>query len=71
MALTQSQYDAYLEQAITDFAARKGAKSVAFSDQVVTFASWDEIWAWLAAMKALVSNPSTSRYRLAQTSKGV
>jgi len=69
MAITQAQYDAYLQQAIDDFAARKGADAIAFADQNVHFMSWDEIWEWLRFLKSQI--PGVSRTRLAATRKGV
>lgn len=68
MAITQAQYDAYEAAAIAAYAARNGAKSVSFSDQSVTFESWDEIWAWLRWMKGQIAGVSRTRY--AATSKG-
>lgn len=71
MAITQAQYDAYLAQAIADYAARKGAKSIAFNDQTVTLDPWEEIWSWLQVMRGQISDSSTPRTRYAVTSKGV
>lgn len=72
MAITQEQYDAFEAQALADYAARKGAKSVAFSDQNVIFESWSDIWDWLRWMKAQIPvTAATPRTRYAATSKGV
>lgn len=68
MAITQAQYDAYEATAIAAYAARSGAKSVSFSDQSITFDSWDEIWAWLRWLKGQIAGASRTRY--AATSKG-
>lgn len=69
MAISQSQYDAYEAAAIAAYADRKGAKSITFADQSVSFDSWDEIWKWLAWMKGQI--PGGSRTRYAATRKGV
>jgi hypothetical protein len=70
--MTQAEYDAFEAQAVADFAARKGARSVAFGDQVVTFESWDDIWKWLRWAKAQIPVTGTgSRTRYAATSKGI
>jgi hypothetical protein len=71
MAITQAQYDAYLAQAIEDYAARKGADSIAFSDQAVHFQKWSEIWDWLEKIRGLIAEPSRTRTRYAATSKGI
>lgn len=72
MAITQSQYDTYEAAAIEAYAARKGAKSMSFEDQNVTFESWEEIWSWLRWLKAQIPVTGTgSRTRYAATSKGV
>ena len=65
MAWTQADIDA-LELAIVE---RKGARSMAFSDQVVVFESTKEMLELLAVMKRAVAGVSRTRY--AQTSKGV
>lgn len=70
MAITQGQYDAYEATAVAAYADRKGAKSMTFSDQSVTFDSWDEIWKWLSFMKSQITGAG-SRTRYAATSKGV
>lgn len=70
MAITQAQYDVYEAAAIAAFAERKGARSITFSDQSVTFDTWDEIWKWLAWMKGQIIGEG-SRTRYAATSKGV
>lgn len=58
-----------LKQAIVD---RKGARSIAFSDQVVTFESVDDMLKLLAAMQAEVdAETRTTRTRFASTRKGV
>lgn len=69
MAWTQTDLDA-LEAAI---AAGKGARSIAFSDQVVTFNSIADMLALRAAMKAEIDAAAgrSKRYRVAATSKGV
>ncbi len=66
MAWTQADID-LLKQAIVD---RKGARSIAFSDQVVTFDSLEDMLKLLAWMQREVSGPS-SVTRYAATSKGV
>lgn len=72
MAITQSQYDAFEAAAVAGYASRQGAKSMTFSDQSVTFESWEEIWKWLAWMKAQIPvTGATVRTRYAATSKGV
>jgi hypothetical protein len=55
-----------LKQAILD---RKGARSITFSDQSVTFDSIDDMLKLLATMKAEVA--IKGRTRLAATRKGV
>lgn len=70
MAITQAQYDAYEAAAIAAYAERKGAKSISFADQSVSFDSWDEIWTWLRWMKSQIAGTG-SRTRYAATSKGV
>ena len=65
MPWTQTDVDT-LKQAIID---RKGAKSIAFSDQVVTFESFDDMLKLLSVMQREVNG--TSRTRYAATSKGV
>jgi hypothetical protein len=65
MPWTQADVDA-LKQAIVD---RKGARSIAFSDQVVTFESVGDMVKLLSLMQAEVTG--TSRTRYAATSKGV
>ena len=69
MAWTQTDLDA-LDAAI---AAGKGARSIAFSDQVVTFNSIADMLALRAAMKGEIEQAAgtSRRYRLAATSKGV
>ena len=64
MPWTQSDVDT-LQQAIID---RKGARTIAFADQTVTFESIDDMLKLLAVMRQSVS---TSRTRYAATSKGV
>lgn len=67
MPWTQSDVDT-LKTAI---ASGKGARSIAFGDQVVTFHSIDDMLKLLAVMQADVSAAAgTSRTRLATTSKG-
>ena len=65
MAWTQNDVDT-LQQAIVD---RKGARTIAFADQTVTFESIDDMLKLLAVMQQSVT--STSRTRYAATSKGV
>ena len=67
MAWTQADADA-LRAAI---AAGRGARSITFADQTVTFNSIDEMLRLLAEMQQAV-NASTgkSRSRVAATSKG-
>jgi hypothetical protein len=68
MAWTQSDIDA-LKAAIV---AGKGARSIAFGDQVITFHSLTEMRDLLADMQADVAiTAGTSRSRFAATSKGV
>ncbi len=69
MPFTQADVDA-LKAAIV---AGKGARSITFSDQSVTFHSVDEMLKLLAVMQAEVNvTASPGRaYRLAATSKGV
>jgi len=69
MAWTQADVDA-LQAAI---AAGKGARSIAFQDQVVTFNSIDEMLKLLAVMTAAVTGAAgtSQRTRFAATSKGV
>jgi hypothetical protein len=69
MAWTQADADA-LQAAI---AAGKGARSIAFADQVVTFSSIDEMLKLLAVMTAAVTAAAgtSQRTRFAATSKGV
>lgn len=65
MAWTQADVEA-LEQAIRE---RKGARSIAFSDQVVEFESTKDMLDLLALMKREVAGVSRTRY--GQTSKGM
>lgn len=65
MPFTQADVDA-LRQAIVD---RKGAKSIQFSDQLVTFESYDDMLKLLSVMERQVAG--TSRTRFAATCKGV
>jgi hypothetical protein len=68
MAWTQSDIDA-LKAAIV---AGKGARSIAFGDQVITFHSLTEMRQLLHDMQADVATTAgTSRSRFAATSKGV
>jgi hypothetical protein len=68
MPWTQTDIDT-LKQAIVD---RKGAKSIQFSDQLVTFESIDEMLKLLAVMTQAVSQAAgTSRTRYGATSKGL
>lgn len=50
------------------YADRKGAHSITFGDQSITFESWDDIWRWLQTMQGQIVGRTTSRY--AATSKG-
>ena len=67
MAWTQADVDA-LQTAIAD---GRGARTIAFSDQSVTFNSIPDMLALLAAMQAAVNGTSHPRFRVAVTSKGV
>ena len=67
MAWTQTDVET-LEQAIRD---RKGARSIAFSDQVVTFESIKDMRDLLAEMRRAAAAGGGSRTRYAATSKGV
>lgn len=69
MAWTQSDADA-LERAIAD---GRGARTISFSDQTVTFNSLDEMLKLLAVMRAAVAAAAGrgSRTRFAVVSKGV
>jgi hypothetical protein len=64
MAWTQADIDT-LKQALID---RKGARSIAFSDQVVTFDSIDDMLKLLSVMTGEATGGSRTRY--AQTRKG-
>lgn len=64
MPWTDSDIDV-LKQAILD---RKGARTITFADQSVTFDSIDDMLKLLAVMSGEVS---PSRTRLAATSKGL
>jgi hypothetical protein len=68
MAWTQVDVDA-LERAIAD---GRGARSIQFADQAVTFSSIDEMLALLAIMRAAVAGAAgtSQRTRYASTSKG-
>ena len=58
-----------LKQAIVD---RKGARSITFSDQSVTFDGIDDMLTLLAVMQADIAvTAGRTRTRLAATSKGV
>lgn len=65
MPFTQADIDT-LKQAILD---RKGARSIQFSDQSITFDSIDDMLKLLSVMQSQVTG--TSRTRYAATSKGV
>lgn len=65
MAWTQADVDA-LQAAI---AAGRGARSITFSDQSVTFNSIEDMLKLLSVMQQGLANHP--RYRLAATSKGV
>lgn len=68
MAWSQSDIDA-LQAAIS---AGKGARSITFADQSITFNSIDEMLKLLSVMQAQVNaNSGGSRTRYAATSKGV
>ena len=67
MPWTQEDYDT-LKAALVD---RKGARSITFSDQSVTFDSIDDMLKLLAIIQAEVAGAGTSRTRYAATSKGV
>jgi hypothetical protein len=68
MAWTQADIDT-IKQAILD---RKGARSIQFSDQLVTFDSIDDMLKLLAVMQQEVNAAAgtSTRMRLAATSKG-
>lgn len=68
MPLTASEIDQIESDLIQAFADRKGAKSITFSDQSVTFDSWDEARKFIADLRA-ATGPSRTRY--AATSKGI
>ena len=65
-----TQADIYLlERAIAD---GKGARTISFSDQSITFNSIAEMLALLAAMRQAVNGAAgRGSYRYAATSKGV
>jgi hypothetical protein len=69
MPFTQADADA-LRAAIAD---GRGARSITFGDQSVTFSSIDEMLKLLSVMQADVSATAgtSTRMRLAATSKGV
>lgn len=69
MPWTQTDID-NLQQAIAD---GRGARSMTFSDQSVTFNSIDDMLKLLATMQAQVNVTAGTpkHYRLASTSKGV
>lgn len=67
MAFTQADVDA-LKRAIAD---GRGARSVTFGDQSVTFSSIAEMKELLALMQTEVNGSTQRTYRLAATSKGV
>lgn len=67
MAWTQGDID-LLKTAIAE---RKGARSITFSDQTVTFGSVEEMLTLLSAMKQdVVVSQGRSTSRVAVTSKG-
>lgn len=68
MAWTQADIDT-LKAAIVD---RKGARSIAFADQVVTFETVEDMLKLLAAMEQEVAAAAgrSTRSRFAATSKG-
>ena len=68
MAWTQTDIDA-LERAIAD---GRGARTITFSDQSITFGSIPEMLQLLATMKSAVATAAgTSSTRYAAFSKGV
>jgi hypothetical protein len=70
MPFTQQDVD-NLKQAIAD---GRGAKTLTFADQTITFHSVDEMLKLLTAMQAdvtVAASTTGSRTRLAATSKGV
>jgi hypothetical protein len=69
MAWTQSDVD-NLRQAIAD---GRGARSITFENQTVTFGSVDEMLKLLSVMQAAVTTAAgtSQRMRFAATSKGV
>lgn len=66
MAFTSDDLDK-LDRAI---AGGRGARSITFSDQTVTFNSIDDMLRLRALMKAQ-TDPSAATHRLATTDKGV
>lgn len=67
MAWTQADVEA-LEQAIAD---GRGARSIQFSDQAITFGSSAEMLALLSTMRrAVMATAGTSSTRYGATSKG-
>lgn len=68
--LTQAEFDAIQDELIQAFRDRKGAKSIAFADQVVTFDTWDEARKFLADLRPTITN-AVPRTRYAAVSKGV
>ena len=67
MAWTQTDIDT-LKAAI---AAGRGARSITFADQSVTFNSIAEMLALVATMQQEVNADTRRNYRVAATSKGV
>jgi hypothetical protein len=68
MAWTEADLNS-LERAIAD---GRGARSITFSDQSVTFGTIDEMLKLRASMKHDLFGLTTSRtYRVASTNKGV
>lgn len=67
MAWTQTDIDR-LKAAI---AAGRGARTIQFADQLVTFHDIDDMLKLLAVMEQDVNASTRRNYRLAATSKGV
>jgi hypothetical protein len=67
MAWTQADIDA-LKRAIAD---GRGARSITFGEQTITFNSPSEMLELLAVMAREVNNATRQGYRVAATSKGV
>jgi hypothetical protein len=70
--MTQAEFDAIESSLVQAFADRKGAKSITFADQSVTFDTWDEARKFLNDLRAQVrASAGTSTTRYGATCKGV